>query len=64
MGSYRWCLMGLDHQVIGVVYADCPSDTDAMTRAEQILGQRRDLSCVEVRDDSKRLVGRAPTIEA
>lgn len=63
MRSYQWCLMGPDDRVIGVVYADCLSDTDAMTKAERILIQRRDLSGVEVRDDSKRLVGRAPRVE-
>lgn len=64
MGSYKWCLLGSDDRVIGVVYADCLSDTDALMRAEDILHQRRDLSGVEVWDDSKRLVGRAPPVEA
>ena len=55
--------MGPDDQVIGVVYADCPNDADAMMRAERILHQRRGLSGVEVRDESKRLVGRASPVE-
>jgi hypothetical protein len=64
MGSYQWCLVGPDDQVIGVMYADCPNYSDAMMRAERILHQRRDLSGVDVWDESKRLVGRAPPVEA
>ena len=64
MVEYRWCLIGPDDKVSGVEYADCPSDADAMMRAEQLLRQRRDLGGVEVwAMDKKRLVGRAPRVE-
>ena len=65
MVEYRWCLIGTDDKVRGVEYAECPSDADAMMRAEQLFSQRRDLGGVEVwAMETKRLVGRAPRAEA
>jgi hypothetical protein len=64
MGSYRWRLIGPDDKVRGVEFAECPSDADAMMRAEQLFNQRRDLGGVEVGAmEKKRLVGRAPRVK-
>lgn len=60
MGSYRWRLIGPDDKVRGVEFPECPSDADAMMRAEQLFNQHRDLGGVEVGAmEKKRLVGRA-----